>query len=96
MNQKSSLREGPQFVSQVLTANRAMTNRRLLKYNTLSGPEEVERLNLAYRNVSQSIHLVDRNDPIAEIVADTVIRIGATGVRDPKEISKIAVKQLGF
>jgi hypothetical protein len=38
--------------------------------------------------------LVDRNDPVAEIVAKTVIEIGATGVREPSEISKIAVKRL--
>jgi hypothetical protein len=38
--------------------------------------------------------LVDRNDPIAEIVAKRVIEIGATGDREPSEISKIAVKRL--
>jgi hypothetical protein len=38
--------------------------------------------------------LVDRNDPIAEIVAKTVIEIGASGVSDPSEISKIALKRL--
>jgi len=42
----------------------------------------------------RSLHLVDRNDPIAEIVARTVIGIGATGVRNPSKISKIAVKRL--
>ena len=38
--------------------------------------------------------MVDRNDPVAEIVAKTVIEIGATGVLEPSEISKIAVKRL--
>ena len=38
--------------------------------------------------------MIDRNDPIAEIVAKTVIEIGATGVREPSEISKMAVKRL--
>jgi hypothetical protein len=40
--------------------------------------------------------LVDRNDPVAEIVAKTVIGIGATGVRNPSEISKIALKRLAI
>jgi len=72
-----------------------MTIRRLLKANRLAGLQEVEqRLNRAYRDVLRSLHLVDRNDPIAEIVAKTVIEIGASGVRDPSEISKIAVKRL--
>ena len=72
-----------------------MTIRRLLKANRLAGLQEVEqRLNMAYRDVLRSLHLVDRNDPLAEIVARTVIEIGASGVRDPSEISKIAVKRL--
>jgi len=72
-----------------------MTIRRLLKASSLAGLQEVEqRLNRAYRDVLRSLHLVDRNDPIAEIVAKTVIEIGATGVREPSEISKIAVKRL--
>ncbi|UPJ47992.1 hypothetical protein IVB30_33345 [Bradyrhizobium sp. 200] len=40
--------------------------------------------------------MVDRNDPIAEIVAKKTIEIGATGVRDPAEISKLAIEQLGI
>ena len=72
-----------------------MTIRRLLKANRLAGLQEVEqRLNRAYRDVLRSLYLVDRNDPVAEIVAKTVIEIGASGVRDPSEISKVAVKRL--
>jgi hypothetical protein len=73
-----------------------MTIRRLLKDNKLARPEEVERLNMAYRDVLRSLHLVDRNDPVAEIVAKTVIGIGATGVNEPSEISKIAIERLAI
>ena len=73
-----------------------MTIRRLLKDNTLARPQEIERLDRAYRDVLRSLHLVDRNDPVAEIVAKTVIGIDATGVRNPSEISKIAVKRLAI
>src|SRR6516164_5654815 len=74
---------------------KTVTIRRLLKASGLAGLQEVEqRLNKAYRDVLRSLHLVDRNDPITEIVAKTVIDIGATGVREPSEISKIAVKRL--
>jgi hypothetical protein len=71
-----------------------MTIRRLLKNNKLAGPQEVERLYRAYTEVLRSLHLVDRNDPIAEIVAKTVIGIDAMGVREPSDISKIAVRRL--
>jgi hypothetical protein len=67
---------------------------RLLKDSKL-GPEEIERLNLAYGQALHSLCLVDRNDPIAEIIAKKIIEISATGVRDPAEISKLAVEQLG-
>jgi len=41
------------------------------------------------------LHLVDRNDPFTEMVARKIIEVGATGVRDPHEIGKIAIKRLG-
>jgi hypothetical protein len=41
---------------------------RLLKDSTL-GPEQIERLNSAYGQAPHSLCLVDRNDPMAEIVA---------------------------
>ena len=58
------------------------------------GPEDVERLNRAYTYALRSLHLVDRDDPVAEIVARKIIEVGAT-VRDPHEIGKIAIKRLG-
>jgi ATP-dependent DNA ligase len=66
----------------------------LLKDGNLR-PEEVERLERAYNRALHALHLVDRNDPIAEMVAKLVIKIGASGVDDPTKISEIAIKQLG-
>jgi hypothetical protein len=43
----------------------------------------------------RSIGLVDRDDPIAEMVAKKIIEIGQTGVRDPAAISARAIKELG-
>jgi len=60
------------------------------------GPEEVGRLNRAYTYALRQLQLVDRNDPIVDIVAKKIIEIGATGISDPEEISKTAVKQLGL
>ena len=58
--------------------------------------EQVERLNRAYTYALRKLHLVDRNDPVAEIVAKKIIEVGARGMSDPEEISKTAVKQLGL
>lgn len=68
---------------------------RLLQGNKLR-PEEIERLNSAYARTLRSLCLVDRDDPIAEIVAKKIIEIGASGVGDPAEISKLAIEQLGI
>jgi hypothetical protein len=49
---------------------------------------------LAFSKALRALHLVNRNDPVTEIVARKIIEIGATGVRDATEIAKIVVKQL--
>ncbi len=57
--------------------------------------EEIRRLELAYKYALHSLSLVDRrDDPLTEMIARKIIEIGATGVRDPSEISEIAAKQL--
>ena len=53
-------------------------------------------MNDAYERALHSLHLVDRNDPITEIVAKKIIEIGQTGLSDPVQISMRAVKDLGI
>jgi hypothetical protein len=60
-----------------------MTIYRLLK-DTAFGPEDIERLVMAYEQTLRALRLKDRNDPI-----------GRLGIEDPAEISKLALKQLG-
>ena len=59
-------------------------------------PEEVEILTAAFNRALRSLGDVDRNDPLTELIARKIIEIGATGVRDPVEISKIAIKRLSI
>jgi hypothetical protein len=42
------------------------------------------------------LFLVERNDPLTEIVARKIIEIGGTGIRDPVQISSMAIKALGL
>jgi hypothetical protein len=67
---------------------------RLLKEGKF-GPEEVERLNRAFALALSILNLVDRNDPICEIVARKIIEINAAGWHEPEEIAKLAAAQLG-
>ncbi|WOH53342.1 hypothetical protein [Bradyrhizobium sp. sBnM-33] len=67
---------------------------RLLQ-NVPMGPEEIGRLTTAYQRAMRTLGLVDRNDPIADLVAKKIIEIGQTGVRDPADISAQAIRALG-
>ncbi|WP_050421362.1 hypothetical protein [Bradyrhizobium tropiciagri] len=66
---------------------------RLLQGSKLR-PNEIECLSLAYARTLHALCLVDRDDPIAEIVAKKVIETGARGLAI--QISKLAVEQLGI
>ncbi len=71
-----------------------MSIQKLLEDSGLA-PDEVERLCQAYNDALHALCLVDRNDPVAQIVARKVIEIGKRG-GDPAEIAKLAIKALGI
>lgn len=71
-----------------------MPVRQLLAKSPL-GPEEIDVLVKAYEETLHAFGLVDRDDPITEIIAQKVIEIGQTGLRDPSQISTQAFKELG-
>jgi hypothetical protein len=71
-----------------------MAINRLLRDSKLD-PNKIELLNLAFDQALRALHLVDRNDPVCEIVARKVIEISETGVLDPSVIAETTVKQLG-
>ncbi len=66
---------------------------RLLR-NTPLG--ETGHLIAAYELTLRALDVVDRNDPLATMIAKKVLEIGETGLKDPAEISKRAVKLLRF
>jgi hypothetical protein len=59
-------------------------------------PDDIKVLNTAYEDALRALCLVDRNDPLTELVAKKVVEIGQTGIRDPRQISGMAVKALGL
>jgi hypothetical protein len=63
---------------------------RLLQNTPLA---ETGHLIAAYELTLRALN-VDRNDPLTEVIANKVMEIGATGLKDPAEISKRAVKLL--
>lgn len=71
-------------------------NRVLVGTGISLGPEEIGRLNDAYERTLRAMDLVDRNDPLTEIVAKKVVEIGLNGVRDPTGIANAVVKEFGL
>ena len=68
---------------------------RLLREGKIKA-EDLERLDRAFAFTLRSLHLVDRNDPICEIVAQKVVEIDGAGIRDPQEIASRAATELGI
>ena len=66
-----------------------------LPQNSCFEPEDIERLAMAHVETLRALGLKDRSDPITQLVAEKIIEIAQTGVRDPAEISKLAVGHLG-
>ena len=66
---------------------------RLLQ-NAPLGPEEISRLVLAYEETPKALELSVRSDPITNMVARKIIELGQSGVRDPIQISAMAIKAL--
>jgi hypothetical protein len=71
-----------------------MTIPRMLQ-NTPMGPEEIERLVLAYEQTLRELGLTKRDDQ-ALMIAKKVVEIGQTGLRDPAQISRLAINELGL
>jgi hypothetical protein len=68
---------------------------RLLQ-NVPMGPEEIARLTTAYEETLRTLGLVDRNDPITEMIARKIIEIGQRGVRDPMLLSELTIQEMGI
>jgi hypothetical protein len=67
---------------------------RLLKSRGVA-PEDAERLRRAFDLALKGLRLVDRNDPICEIVANKVFEIGRDATRNPGEIAELTIRRLG-
>jgi hypothetical protein len=67
---------------------------RLLQSSPL-GPEEIAILTDAYERTLRTLGLINRNDPVTEIVARKIIELGQRGVREAIKLSELAIKELG-
>lgn len=67
---------------------------RLLQFATFD-PEMIARMTEAYEGALHVLRLVDRQDPITELVAKKIIEVAQVGERDPARICERALNELG-
>lgn len=68
---------------------------RLIK-NGSFGPEEIEAMTAAYEAALMELRLTDRDDPITELIARSIVNVVATGERNSMLIKERAFNALGI
>ena len=59
-------------------------------------PEEIELLNKAFNHALNLLGVVDRNDPLCDMVARQFIEVGGSGPCEPRQIAEMAVARIGL
>ena len=70
-----------------------MTVHQLFEKTALQ-PEDIERLVDAHQRTLRALGLKDNDDPLTQAVAKKIIDIDRSGVRDPHQISELALRLL--
>ena len=58
------------------------------------GPDDINAMTAAYESALVEIGSVDRNDPLTEMLAKSILTVTATGERDPEKIKERALRAL--
>ena len=59
------------------------------------GPDEIKAMTAAYEAALIDLGIADRNDPLTELIARSIVNVTATGERDPVLIERRAINALG-
>jgi hypothetical protein len=59
------------------------------------GPDEIEAMTAAYEGALIDLGLNDRDDPLTQLVAKSIVDVTATGERNPVTIKDRALTALG-
>jgi hypothetical protein len=49
-----------------------------------------------YHQTLRALDLANRDDPMTRMIAKKIIEVGQTGIREPVQISQLAIKELGL
>ena len=71
-----------------------MAIHRLIAVGTF-GPDEIKAMTAAYEGASIDLGFADREDPLTELIAKSIVNVTATGERNPERIKERALNALG-
>jgi hypothetical protein len=57
-------------------------------------PEDVSLMATVYEDVLKAFSLIERTDPVTELIAKTVIEMVQTGERDPARLKDLTIKAI--
>jgi hypothetical protein len=60
------------------------------------GPDEIKVMTEAYEGALIDLRIVNRDDPVTELIAKSIVNVTATGERDPRVVKERAVNALGI
>ena len=58
------------------------------------GPDDINAMTAAYESALVEIGMVDRDDPLTEMLAKSILTVTATGECDPEKIKERALHAL--
>ena len=59
-------------------------------------PEQITVLTAAYEHCLKTMGLVDRNDPVTELIAHKILEVAQRGDADPHRLCDQAMTELGI
>ena len=71
-----------------------MAIHRLIAVGTF-GRDEIKAMTAAYESALTDLGFADREDPLTELIAKSIVNVTATGERDPERIKERALNALG-
>jgi hypothetical protein len=62
--------------------------------NSTMKPDEISSITAAHEQTLHTLCVKDRDDPLTEMIAKTIIKIAQAGVHDAAQLSVLAIAEL--
>jgi len=64
----------------------------IIRRQGVFAPEEVAMLGKVFEDLLQTLGLVDRQDPMTEMVAKKLVELATSGIRDPDRLKALTIQ----